>query len=548
MTIPWRRGGLFRATFTQGDQAIRTIIYCLCLLLAGIFACFLLGRWIGHQSTTSQDCITSYVLSGSMAPAIHGPAWSMPCPSCGVTFLFDRHNPGDIRPDEGNDALLATDLALPRPFYNRRVTFPLEVCCPNCGTIQSDQALTHVVAVEQTIVIAPRQPGESAARDAVIVAKVPPGSQRYIIKRVVGLPGEQIAIYQGDLYINGKLRHKEFADVADWAIPVHTESTRRPVQPGPVQPTRWQLVLPAESSGLPRQAIERSASSEAMAGPEMWWEYVHSPSLPRPYRKGTPGPIKDTYGYNQHLSRTLHDVRDVWLRMHWKPVAGARIWMKFRDGTGGRARLKKSDALLCMLDATKGQAVLRMADHTMRYRLASPSTSPSQTGILPIQDTTAEPSRLDPSIWQITWGVLDGRVGLSVNGQAIFMEPLLDQTLPTDPDRMALPFSGNARPLAVGVEPVGENLADAGIVRLDILRDVYRTLPANARGPVWHSRKIGPGEVMLLGDNCPASLDARQQDAMGYVSHDAVLGTVIRKSTLYQEGNRPPCSPADTAR
>jgi len=127
------------------------------------------------------------VTTGSMAPLLLGIHRQCDCPKCGFPVVVGAP-PADV------------DLKL-----------HWQVKCPNCG--QGDLGLENQ----------PDRPGQwllvdknvyewrSPRRWELVVFRGPNGTP--YVKRVVGLPGENVQIKDGDVYINGEIARKPF-DVA----------------------------------------------------------------------------------------------------------------------------------------------------------------------------------------------------------------------------------------------------------------------------------------------------------------------------------------------
>ena len=125
------------------------------------------------------------IAGGSMYPGLLGQHYSTACPDCGFSFSIDAHKP----PRSG--------LAV----------------CPNCGcdTVQfADLQTSENSAVE--IVSGGQAPTKRWER----VAFTDPSSQdsggnqqsRKIVKRIVGLPSEDISISNGNLFADGQILSK----------------------------------------------------------------------------------------------------------------------------------------------------------------------------------------------------------------------------------------------------------------------------------------------------------------------------------------------------
>ena len=130
------------------------------------------------------------VPTGSMAPALRGHHRACACPACGFEVVVGRH---------AADADGSADHAY-RSF-----------ACPNCGTgvglEQVREATGDRVLVNKSV-FAFRQP----RRWEVIVFR---RNGKLYIKRVLGLPGEEIEIRDGDIFIDGELARKTLEEIRE---------------------------------------------------------------------------------------------------------------------------------------------------------------------------------------------------------------------------------------------------------------------------------------------------------------------------------------------
>jgi signal peptidase I len=138
------------------------------------------------------------VPTGSMAPLLLGHHRARDCPRCGYPVTVGRH------PHDRGDG--------PAPFRCYRGCF-----CPNCG-------FAHLNLHEAPL----------ASGDRILVSKVVYAVRRprrwevivfrfrgiLYIKRIGGLPGEWIAIRDGDVHADGELQRKTLAEFNALRIPV----------------------------------------------------------------------------------------------------------------------------------------------------------------------------------------------------------------------------------------------------------------------------------------------------------------------------------------
>ena len=120
--------------------------------------------------------------TGSMAPTLYGRHKELTCPSCGVKY-----------------AVGASDELIEKTEYYRPDLKVTGALCPNCRYYAD---LREAIPFTGDRIIVNKFPFEFGDPDRwdVIVFKYPEASQTNYIKRLVGLPGEEIQISRGDVY------------------------------------------------------------------------------------------------------------------------------------------------------------------------------------------------------------------------------------------------------------------------------------------------------------------------------------------------------------
>lgn len=419
--------------------AIAITVLCLSVIYSAYMGLWRTGRWLAGNQNVSQVAESTAILSGSMAPTLNGPAWQMVCGECAYHFHVDVTGSVDRAPEDA--------------------------CCPNCGN-QDEATPLAAKPIEQRVRLLAIDSDATIDR-GLIVAAMETGTDRPVLKRVMGLPGEKIAICNGDVYANGRMCRRALQS--------------RSIEPAPAVLVHDNAHRPASGS---RWQIRNSNAVEGIT----WLEYCHSPALPLPFRRGQSLPIKDNYGFNQDVSRSLHDVRDVWIEFKWSMAPTDSLYLEHRNSL---------HLFRCSLVASTGAWVLEIDG--------------KERAVSPYDKNGGE--------FRVLWGVLDGQIELVVEGTVVIREPIDDDLLPTEADE----FVGNDRPFAIGFQR--EQISD-----LRIWRDIYYTQPsgnAATQNSIWISRRLGEDEYLLLGDNSPISMDARQSEA-GYVKREKIIGAVDR--------------------
>jgi signal peptidase I len=168
--------------------------------------------------------------TGSMAPTLLGRHLRVQCSHCGYKFQSD--------PDE---RLLRDTHGRVRPFLNRDVG----VICPMCRNNIKIDKYTRVFAGDRILVHKYIYTLSNPKRWEVVVFKNPSDPGQNFIKRLVGLPREQLLIVEGNVYTSKDgstwqvARKTDRPDVqrAVWQ-PIHN-SRHVPLDESPVQPARW---------------------------------------------------------------------------------------------------------------------------------------------------------------------------------------------------------------------------------------------------------------------------------------------------------------------
>jgi signal peptidase I len=412
---------------------IRRLIEGTVLTLAGLV---LVSTWHAR----------SFVVSGpSMAETLVGVHRQFVCADCGCTFLCGADEP---------------------EMLGKRAV------CPNCG-----EATGRLDTV-------PRLSADGVLVDRSAFLFRPPhrweltafrgaerGSQVYV-KRVVGLPGETIELRHGDVYADGVIQRKDFAQQRAMAVVVY-DSTHE----SPQVPSRW---LPDAADSSWRHAGARfwrpgttsSSHDEAID----WLAYHHR----RPASDiADECPITDDCGYNQTSPVTeSHLVRDLLVRCQMRIADSPSVTWLLTDGLA---------QFLVELDFASGQAAA--VQDGQRLGVARWPRSAADTVVCEL-------------------ALCDQQVLLALDGREVLRFSY------TPPD---VPLRPTSRPVAVGTRGDGLELWD-----VVLLRDVYYR-PDTLSSQRTAQDRLGNSEYFVLGDNSSVSLDSRNWPQPG-VAADNLIG------------------------
>ncbi len=439
----------------SGLRIVRTLLtLTTALVLAFTFRAFMMEPFI--------------IPTGSMAPGLRGDHLSALCANCG--WEFDVGLARDASP--AGEPLL-----------------PPRVVCPNCQfdvdtptdspppLTHGDRILVHKWPFELGGWLGPR-------RWDVIVFRDPGNPTQNYIKRLVGLPGEEIEIVGGDVFINGRIARKTPASqsvlwtvVYDQAYLPHEPSRNgvwagwSPVDSG--QPPAWtrtdaRLIRFASADGA-EHALRFTAS-----GPHAFGE--------------------DMAGYNGESSGTC--VRDVRIRteLAWGRGHG---WLR------------------CTLRRGAREFSARIGP-TLGAELTWPGGSRSTAdGVSSL--AASRPTRVE-------FGHLDHRVYLLLDGRDV----LVTSDSEYAPDLAAQ--RGESGRECVEIEIAAAN-AELTLRCPRIERDVYYTYRAGVtrRAYAGESFRLGSDEFFVLGDNSAASHDSREWYESGpHLPPTYRPGTVLR--------------------
>lgn len=478
--------------------------------------------------------------TGSMAPTLMGAHMRFTSPFTGHTWAVGpwhsvRTPAGNVpRPVQDNISARDPMSGLPLPESMGR----------NVPTRAGDRILVF------KYLYAIYDPG----RYDVVVFKSPETPQTNFIKRLIGLPGEQVALVDGDVFVRPHAAGDPEPTPAErWALPGWTIARK----PERVQRAVWQTLFDSGFAPVGPGGVElnwmppwRGSGAGGAAGWEIGAEtsYVFRGPGDRTVLAwdSTRWPITDRYAYNEapHLPLLEYPVSDVRLRMGVRPEAsglGVTAVVRAR-GHEFRARVAAGRAVLQARTIRDGQ---------------EESEGWSQLAEAPAP--LLEPGRVtDVEFWHVDQSLsvwIDGaRVAyaeyewspalrlrrsstLSVNDVVNAYQEGQSAIL-ADPGRYFRP--------AVRWEFDG---ASAGFTvhRVALDRDLHYQANLYRSGPDRppHSREgepalathpmqpltLGPDQFFVCGDNSPASSDGRLWDRPDpWASHqlDSTVGVVPR--------------------
>jgi len=471
------------------------------------------------------------ISTGSMAPTLLGYHRRVVCPECQFTFARGAN------PDQDDEFRRTVQGA-----YEIGWTEPPRIRCPNCSLTEipfqqvprteGDQLLVHKHAYEF------RDP----RRWEVIVFRNPDDPRQAYVKRVVGLPGEEIEIRGGNVYANGTLCRKPLPvrramriPVSDWTHQVAgTDPDVRPEWSVDLADSRWTTTpkslqfngLSAESSrfqdwvtyrhwrrsggqhetSVPLAAWPRDVSVPSESLSQLKYQsgqvvcvgvlsdidrrnwLSRSDSIPfqaainQLYEKTHLTGVVDESGYNAVDESRDQNVEEFCLTLTLSEVTGNGQFA---------LRLKNSEDTMT--------AVLDFSGNVCRL-FRNDESSPLKIVPFPEKSTTG------PILLELTR--FDGETTLAWNGSEILS---VTEAIPVEQN----PLPPVTEPAQFGAAGIHCQVSD-----IRLFRDVYYThRPDQGTFPV----RMGTDEFFVLGDNSPVSVDSRVWSVPG-VPRRALIG------------------------
>jgi len=447
---------------TQRRLSLRPIVEFLVTLFVAVLLC---------RTFVAEAYI---VPTGSMAPYILGFHKCLCCPQCQFPFSIGRQV-----------GLGQNEAQAPGKPWEYPTAF-----CPNCGhgpipsahvpESPGDRLLVHKHLFDCR---APRR-----WETAVFQGPTPvrPVSGEPFIKRIVGLPGEEVFLRDGDVWINGRRAAKSFVEWQKLRILVYDHD----YQPGDApQPFRFTAADPRWKSRANGRIWYLEESNPGEPTPCLTYSHLQR----RAAGDWQPSPITDLYAYNGDATgrNIVHDI-------------------------ALEARLTIAGHGILHLAVRRGQA---------EYRLEIPvgvSTGPTtlsracveatgRTVCQTIARTNWAVPELPPDT-VVCFGIVDGRFLCSLGSS---LAPVFE--LPVEDLRPSETSSADEHPglgdrlLALGARGLRITARE-----LKVYRDIYYTscdvagvFPHGIATPV----RLGADEYYVLGDNSPGSYDSRRWES-----------------------------------
>jgi signal peptidase I len=425
---------LYRLVFRLNVR--QAIVVTCCTIPPGLVA-----QWVLGMSTKALLLEAYVVPHGAMAPTILGLHINIECDDCGWKYSAGQSP--------------STDFPGAAP----------DVTCPNCGFAQKRPSVEQAVGGDRILV----DKSTNAQRWDLVVFPVPAASTSYI-KRLVGLPGEEIVIRDGDLFADGIRLSKPLGVAEDLWFPVH-DTRYRPTGSDQGRP-HWQ----AEGAGW----RECSSGWEFQGGSNADGKLIFA------------GPMTDQAAYNQ--PQTEWDQEPMPL-----PV---------------------SDVLVtCVLGELKGPVVIRFNWQYRRHQLSAGLGERNRASIRQIlsesdeqTQQTQNPAAAEHEHQPLTsgdlveFGVRDGDAFLKHNGRVVARLTVLPDELQKvsaseeeagEPCRLTL--AADSRRMVISSLRVSRDIYYRDIQEMDI---------GDIEG-VIDRIQLGNDEYFLLGDNSPRSKDSR---------------------------------------
>lgn len=441
---------------------------CLVLLLLAIAlaAASMVARTLFFANGPATATWLAVIDGGSMAESLVGEHFSPRCPDCGIRFRCD------VQGTSVGDLLV----------------------CPNCGYRRVVIAEADRRDADRVRAVDRNTPPDSSApppvdRWSLVALRGTTDSQSLFVKRIVGTPGETLAIRDGDLFANDQILRKPLTVLRDVAILVHHDAYR-PRLSGTL-PARWSAD-DATSRWQPESVGFAFTAASARDEPD-WLVYRHWRCFESPRPRTEESPILDNDPFNPRASRELNDVRDLLLSFRMTPRESAR----------------HPNGLLVSIRFEQIEPAIQIELYRDELRITH-GVQPARTKTLPASFRESQTSLIEVAFF-------DQQVVAAIDNAEIVSIATTHTTLAAMERRV--------RPIRLGARDYALNIDD-----LKLARDIYYLPPASAiANRAWRcAEPLRQDEYFVLGDNPTISRDSRDPE-FGSVPRDRMLGISLER-------------------
>lgn len=243
------------------------------LLFAGMLAGAMLVGWRLWPTEVYR------VSSGSMAPTLLGPYYQLTCQRCQISLSLDASRPLDVEVTCGHCGYQAND--------------------PTAATLQRGEVLG--------IDSASREASWMPSRGDLVLMEQ---EGQWSVKRVIGLPGEEVYLAAGDVWVDGRRVRIGGRPGGEPRILVF-DQTHDPPEQSRFRPqqaeTGWRMT--------PGELVYHRLDNESEQRSDRLF-YHHLACLPPPQPPEQSSVPMDAYHFNHQVSRQLFPVSDVWIEFH----------------------------------------------------------------------------------------------------------------------------------------------------------------------------------------------------------------------------------------
>lgn len=313
------------------------------------------------------------------------------------------------------------------------------------------------------------------------------------IKRLIGLPGEQINIWDGDIYVDGKVESKSKHPYIQDALWKNISSSDLPER-GLNRTPAWMELVPAATGRRP--GVEKNASWNPAV--KRW----SVNSLPDTTRIEYQRPFDNYYSYNLLGQSGVHGhPREVTVGDR-KVTFAVKVAKAEREGWVG-AEIRDGDFTFQLripvgAPSTERPTVIERVRGEDRGEVQTAGQRATHPSAIPLNTSTL-----------VAFENVDDRVVARLNGEEILA--LEYSSFPQGASFMNPPMPPSQEPGAQHLRLVVSG-AQAELESIRVYRDMYYI---SRKGSMpWPGIKLGADEYFALGDNGPSSADGRYWGAL----------------------------------